>query len=155
MTSLYLRILSKCSVAAVDECVLGLDECVAMATCVDQPVSYYCECPSGYVRRGRFYCVGESRWRSQNRLWNIHDDVIKWKHFPRYSPFVRGIHRSPVNSPHKGQWHGALMFSLIWVWISDWVNNREVGDLRRYRTNYDVIVMSSMFPSLVLGWSSY
>ena len=42
-----------------------------------------------------------------------HDDVIKWKHFPRYWPFVRGIHRSPVNSPDKGQWRGALMFSLI------------------------------------------
>ena len=25
-------------------------------------------------------------------------------------PFVRGIYRSPVNSPHKSQWHGALMF---------------------------------------------
>ena len=44
-----------------------------------------------------------------------HDDVIKWKHFPRYWPFVRGIHRSPVNSPHKGQWRGALMFSLMSV----------------------------------------
>ena len=42
-----------------------------------------------------------------------HDDVIKWKYFPCYWPFVRGIHRSPVNSPHKGQWRGALMFSLI------------------------------------------
>ena len=42
-----------------------------------------------------------------------HDDVIKWEHFPRYWPFVRVIHRSPVNSPHKGQWRGALMFSLI------------------------------------------
>ena len=40
----------------------------------------------------------------------LYDDVIKWKHFPRYWPFVRGIHRSPVNSPHKGQWRGALMF---------------------------------------------
>ena len=30
-----------------------------------------------------------------------HDDVIKWKHFPRYWPLVRGIHRPPVNSPHK------------------------------------------------------
>ena len=37
-----------------------------------------------------------------------HDDVIKWKHFPRYWPFVRGIHRPPVNSPHKGQWRGAF-----------------------------------------------
>ena len=44
---------------------------------------------------------------------HIHDDVIKWKHFPRYWPCVRGIHRSPVNSPHKGQWRGALVFSLI------------------------------------------
>ena len=44
---------------------------------------------------------------------DIHDDVIKWKHFPRYWPFVRGIHRSPVKSPHIGQWRGTLMFSLI------------------------------------------
>ena len=71
----------------------------------------------------------------------LHDDVMKWKHFPRYWPFVRGIHRSPVNSPHKGQWRGALMFSLICVWINGWVNNREAGDLRRYRTHYDVIMM--------------
>ena len=72
---------------------------------------------------------------------NTHDDVIKWKRFPRNWPFVRGIHRSPVNSPHKGQWRGALMFSLICVWINDWVNNREAGDLRRHRGHYDVIVM--------------
>ena len=71
----------------------------------------------------------------------IHDDVIKWKHFPRYWPFVRGIHRSPVNSPHKGQWRGALMFSLICVWINSWVINGKAGDLRRYRVHYDVTVM--------------
>ena len=70
-----------------------------------------------------------------------HDDVIKWKHFPRYWPFVRGIHRLPVNSPHKAQWRGALMFSLICAWINAWVNNREAGDLRRHRTHCDVIVM--------------
>ena len=43
--------------------------------------------------------------------------------------------------PHKGQWRGALMFSLICAWIKDWVNNREAGDLRRLRGHYDVIVM--------------
>ena len=43
--------------------------------------------------------------------------------------------------PHKGQWRGALLFSLICVWINGWVNNREAGDLRRYRAHYDVIVM--------------
>ena len=69
------------------------------------------------------------------------DDVIKWKYFPRNWPFVRGIHRSPVNSPHKGQLRGALMFSLICVWINDWVNNREAGDLRRYRAHYGAIAM--------------
>ena len=47
-----------------------------------------------------------------------------------------------VNSPHKGQWRGALMFSLIWAWINGWVNNREAGDLRRHRAHYDVLVMS-------------
>ena len=70
-----------------------------------------------------------------------HDNVIKWTHFPRYCPFVRGIHRSPVNSPQKGQWRGALIFSLICVWINGRVNNREAGDLRRYRAHYDVSVM--------------
>ena len=69
------------------------------------------------------------------------DDVIKWKRFPRNWPFVRGIHRLPVNSPHKGQWRGALMFSLIYVWINGWVNNREAGDLRRHHAHYDVTVM--------------
>ena len=71
-----------------------------------------------------------------------HDDVIKWKHFPRYWPFVRGIHRSPVNSTHKGQWRGALMLPLICVWTNAWVSNRDAGDLRRYRVHYDVTVMS-------------
>ena len=61
--------------------------------------------------------------------------------FSCYWPFVRGIHRSPVNSPHKGQWRAALIFSLVFVWINAWVNTREAGDLRRHRTHYDVIVM--------------
>ena len=80
---------------------------------------------------------------------------VKWKHFPRYWPFVWGIHRSPVNSPHKGQWRGALMFSLICAWIHSWVNNREAGDWRRHRAHYDVTVMTTSwcdvgYPSLWL-----
>ena len=38
----------------------------------------------------------------------LHDDVIKWKNLPRYRPFVLGIHRSPVKSPHTGQWRGVF-----------------------------------------------
>ena len=62
---------------------------------------------------------------------HLHDDVIKWKHFPRYWPFVLGIHRSPVKSPHKGQWRVALMF----------LNTLEADDLRRRRAHYDITVM--------------
>ena len=76
-----------------------------------------------------------------NQQFCLHHDVIKWKHFPRYWPFVRGIHRSPVNSPHKGQWRGALMFYLFCAWINGWVNNGKAGDLRRHRTHYDLTVM--------------
>ena len=72
---------------------------------------------------------------------HAHDDVIKWKLFPRYWPFVRGIHRSPVSSPRKGQWCGALMFPLICAWINGWVKNRKAGDLRRNRAHYDVTIM--------------
>ena len=72
-----------------------------------------------------------------------HDDVIKWKRFPRYWPFVSGIHRSPVDSHHKGQWHGALMFSLICPWTNGWANIRDGGDLRRHCAHYDVTVMTA------------
>ena len=92
------------------------------------PMRYYCIALHSVIRT-----VGSINW--------THDDVIKWKHFPRYCPFVRGIHRSSVNSPHKGQWCGALMFSLISVWIKVSVSNREAGDLRCHHTHYDVIVM--------------
>ena len=90
---------------------------------------------------------------------SLYHDVIKWKHFPRYWPFVRGINRSPVNSPHKGQWRGALMFSLIYDWINGWVNNDEAGDLRRHRAHYNVTVMSCIISIWFLsnlclkGWS--
>ena len=72
----------------------------------------------------------------------FHDGVIKCKHFPCYWPFVRGIHRAPVNSLHKGQWRGALMFLWSVPEINGWVNNREAGDLRRHRGHYEVAVMS-------------
>ena len=76
---------------------------------------------------------------------------MKWKHFLRYWPFLRGIHRSSVNSPHKGQWHGALMLTLICAWMNVWVNNREAGDLRRHRTRLYVTFMVMTSPFLMWG----
>ena len=113
------------------------------------------------------FCEFALRWTP---FMKSHDEGIKWKHFPRYWPSVWGIHRWTMNSPHKGQWRGALLDMCMnkwlskqsrrwWVgltkasdaglwyflwsapWINGWVDNREAGDLRRHRTHYDVNVM--------------
>ena len=77
---------------------------------------------------------------AHRHLSQLYEDVIEWKLFPRYWPFVRGIHRSPVTS-QRPVTRKALMFTLICVWTADWVNNRDAGDLRRHRAHDDVIVM--------------
>ena len=41
--------------------------------------------------------------KKKRALRAVHDDVIEWKHFPRYWPFVRGIHRSPVPGEFPAQ----------------------------------------------------
>ena len=88
-------------------------------------------------------------------------DTKWWRHqmetFPCYWPFVRGIHRWPVDSSHKGPWRRALMFSFICAWMNGWVNNREGGDLRRHSTHYDVIVMicflhDGLHMTLIAAW---
>ena len=75
------------------------------------------------------------------RLYICTKQVSSWWHFPRFWPFVRRIHCSPVNSPRKSQWRGALMFSLFCAWIHNWVNNREAGDFRCHHAHYDVTEM--------------
>ena len=109
--------------------------------------AYWFELGVVVVGTVKSYHLALFHWHSGNLS---HDDVIKCKHFTRYWPFVRGIHRSLANSPHKGQWRRALMFSLICVWINDWANNREAGVLRRYRAHYDIIVMDIMFGQLFM-----
>ena len=94
---------------------------------ISEAEGVYCDCRNPFDRRRL----------AQRR----HYDVIKWKNLPRHWPFVRGIHRSPMSSPLKGQWRGAVMLSLICVWINGWVNNGEAGDLRRYRAHYEVTAM--------------
>ena len=84
----------------------------------------------------------------------VHPSVINdhhlswWRHqmetFSALLALCAGNSPVPVNSPHKGQWRGALMFSLICARINDWVNNREAGDLRRHLGHYDVNVMWSL-----------
>ena len=42
------------------------------------------------------------------------------------------------------------MFSLICVWMNDWVNNREAGDLKRYQAHCDVTVMLIHFQGVII-----
>ena len=103
-----------------------------------------------------------------------HDGVIIWQHFRQQWPFVRWIHRSPVDSPKKGQRRGVLMFSLMRAWTNGWENNRDAGDLRRHGAHCDVaviretgtennhysdIIMSAMISSItnltIIYWTVY
>ena len=96
--------------------------------------------------QARYWLCKIGRSLSQLLVTDIqHDDVIKWKYFPCYWPFARGINRSPVNSLHKGQWRRALMLSLICDWTNSWANNRDASDLRRHCAYYDVIVINAFF----------
>ena len=94
-----------------------------------------------------FYNFSKLRWHWHLKIFlrmtksYFHDDFIKWKHFPRCWSFVRGIHRSLVNFPHKGQWRRALMFSLICAWTNGWANSWDAVDLRCNHAHYDIIVM--------------
>ena len=96
---------------------------------------------------------------SDDQIYSQHDSPLPttytwWRHqmetFSALLTLCAGNSPVPVNSPHKGQWRGALMFSFICVWINDWVNNREASDLRRHISHYDVTVLWMACQSQVL-----
>ena len=62
--------------------------------------------------------------------------VMRW--------YSRTMYWWPVDSPHKGQRRGALIFSLIFPWTNGCANNRDAGDLRSYRAHYNVAVMNQV-----------
>ena len=73
-------------------------------------------------------------------------DVSWWRHqmetFSALLALCEGVHWSPVDSPYKGQWRGALMSSVICAWTNGSASNdRDPGDLRRHHAHYDVTVM--------------
>ena len=81
------------------------------------------------------------QWTAHASLQLVMMTSSKGNIFRVTDPLWWGIHRSPVNSPHKGQWCGALMFSLICAWTNDWANHRDASDLRHNRDHYDVTAM--------------
>ena len=76
-----------------------------------------------------------------------HDDVIKWKHFPRYWPFVRGIHRWPMDSPHKAS--DAERWCLFYRRLNKWLSKQSWGwwfetpsrSLWRHRNGFAIVVV--------------
>ena len=87
----------------------------------------------------QFIAAVASAWGATWAHW--HDDVIKWEDFPHYWPFVRGIHRSPVNSLQKGQWRWALVVIFYLRKNTRLCKQSRHGDLRRHPAHYDVGVM--------------
>ena len=82
----------------------------------------------------------------------LHDDAIKWKGIPRCWPFVRGINRSLVNSPHRGRWRAALMFSLMVIVIL--CTRVKRVDAVRLRVHDDVIKWKYFPRCWLLVWES-
>ena len=87
-------------------------------------------------------CSQSFYFAHMTEMWQV---ISKWLHqMERFSALLAlcaGNSPIPVNSPHKGQWRGALMFSLICVWINDWVNNREAGVLRQVMRSFDISLL--------------
>ena len=92
-----------------------------------------------FLKLGVSHLVGHLWWRLQAKSRWHHQ--MKKKQLSALLALCAGNYRSPVNSPHKGRWRRALMFSLIYARIYGWINNPEAGDLRRHLAHYDDIVM--------------
>ena len=84
---------------------------------------------------------GLQKWK-----WHPISSSFITTHLLRYWPFVRVIHRSPLDSPQKGHWRGAFMISVICAWTNGWANIWEAGDLRCHGAHYDVTVMKIRYP---------
>ena len=83
----------------------------------------------------QIFCVATDRKRRISMPW--------WRHHMETFSVLLAIcaGNSPVPMNSKGQWRGALMFSLICARMNGWVNNGEAGDLRLHWVHYDLIVM--------------
>ena len=104
-----------------------------------------------YTRPQQIHCWLHVR----NKAWffKVYFLITWWRHqMETFSALLAlCMENWPVTGefPLKGQWRGALIFSLICAWINGSVNNREAGDLRRHHPHYDVTVMSSTLFGLI------
>ena len=101
--------------------------------------NYYPTMPSYVIKKMRLYIW--SRTKHDYNFCCLYQ-IAPWWHHLRHWSFVRGIHRSPVNSTNKGQWCGFVIFSLICAWTNGGANHWDAGDFRRHGAHYDITVMT-------------
>ena len=112
---------------------------------------WFCVQTAKMFPKRNLYVVREIERCAEQPISQIcHNDVKPWKRFTCYRSFVRGIHRSPVDSPYKGPVTRDLTFSLMLVQTNGLINGRLAGDLRRHDTHCNVIVMSVLLSGLVV-----
>ena len=95
---------------------------------------------SSCSQAGQITGPGGAALKRTRFTYGIHDDVIKWKHFPRNWP-LSGEFTGPGEFPTQRPVTRSFDGFFICVWINGWVYNGEAGDLRRHRGHYDVNVM--------------
>ena len=107
-------------------------------------------CPAGhqYVLNVLYESSLRNYWKKMychlHPWWNKGFDNYSYPHK------ISDIITDHLNSPHKGQWHGALMFSLISAWKNAWVNNRVAGELLRRDAHHDVTVMECVYVNVTI-----
>ena len=105
-------------------------------------ISYYCIFRSGQwlISRNQLSIKPLTNWSlatphssPMSECWHrwvtYYCDVMIWKHFPHYWPFVRRIHRSPANQ--TGPVMRRFGFHFVLRWTRFWTSNAMTGDLRR------------------------
>ena len=98
----------------------------------DQCMDDYCGTPS--VCWSHCYLIKKIAMLPgfNNRYMHQNNDVMICYNFPSYRPLLRGIHWSPMDSLHKGQWRGALIYSLMCPLRTGWTSIGVAGELRRH-----------------------
>ena len=128
---------------------------IAASNCIPKFCVDVFNCLTFYVLNNNVFVKGVGSW-AQKAQQNTGNDKLNqvrcmpftlqvpahtswWRHQMETLPALLAL--CAVDSPHKGQWRGALMFSLFCAWRNGWANKRDAGDLRRHRAYYDVAVM--------------
>ena len=98
----------------------------------------------GFIQRDRIHWNFSHSISMVCKSWpiilaNVNKNMIT---FSALLALCEGNPTAPVDSSHKYQRRGALMFSLICTWTNGWANKWNACDLRRHCAHYEITVMN-------------